>query len=408
MKAQMKADLTAAIEQVKALASERAHSTKTPLALTAILFDRLIQAVQYDRDDAGGLDRTSALKLLQTAMGNNRPANLESALKTSVDALTKKLNKIRDSSAPDLGASPHIGEACIRCRLDGRDHLLFVTGPRVDGHCLYSLSVRAEAISNSVAPTESSPPPLARPDIDLQASPSGTGSGVPPGPDGARIQLPLEFLDQLSTAAQNVSQAMTAFRENERHKSLIHRHLLTVACSLRVASLQLCQGRLYSDYDDCSLLTNGVAALGNGDELLGLTEWNTDWHWWETDDGRRFRDANALAVTRGAQIRRIFLCPEAKRPHRMAREMETQRKLGIEVRAESLRAICRYRPGTSRVHSQCVLKSTGDQGDQWGWLTYSVETGNDGRPLRNGYILQGREIKENCLLLEEIWKHARG
>ncbi len=401
-------DLIEAIENVRihVQSKGRFHAPRTPAALLRLLFNRLSEGVQKGLEAGTPLDRPTALNLLRREMGDDAPEDLASAYTTAVAAIADAMNAVHDHSLPPR-VLPDASTACVRYRVADTDCWVVVTGPRVDGNSYLQLSVKTVPVMDERAPGSA---PVAAVHVDNRVAtellPSPLLHVLPQAEH--LLSLPPKVEERLHRIAQQVISALRAVDGDERHRALIRQHLFTVTAGLEDAALQLCLGKMFTEYDDCALLSGRVEAMTMGDELLGLTEWQTDWHWWETDDGRRFREANMTAIAQGAVIRRIFLyaTPEGRAAQvKRRREMTSHRNMGVEVKTISIQKVRQFRPSAVDVRSMCVLRSRAD-GEGWGWLTYSVETSADGRPYRNRFSIHSQDVKENRLLLEEIWHHA--
>lgn len=198
--------------------------------------------------------------------------------------------------------------------------------------------------------------------------------------------------------AENLAQAKRRFGKNWRHSELIQQHVSALARTLESDSDQLRMGDIVTDYDDCSLLTARVVQLSDGDELLGLTDWDADHDWWETGDAQKFREANDKAVGRGATIRRTFVYD--KRDEELTDEMNRHVVIGVEVRAIERSQLP---PNMLKLCSQCVLKAKPPTGS---WLTYSV-TLDKQKPIKNVFSIQTEKINLNERYLEALWNRAK-
>lgn len=207
---------------------------------------------------------------------------------------------------------------------------------------------------------------------------------------------------RLSDSANRLCDAAGAYPEHTLQRDFVRQHVESLTDLLLMSSKRLRSGEVVTDYDDCSLLTSFIQRMGNGDELLGLTDWKVDEEWWGAEDAQSFLKANRDAIANGALIRRIFVyqppgtCEDSSRA--MAREMDKHRRLGIKVFfAESL---------PKRIfglESQCVLSSA--TAAPRNWLTYKVQRDHRGYPLRNVFSLRDPEIEENLRMLRAILDH---
>jgi hypothetical protein len=410
-------DIHRAIEELRVRVRKAGgfQAQKIPAIFLTILFERLHQALQEEQQSGAWLDPADAVTLLEERAAKHTPDR--KALNNAIAVITTAMNKVQDDPRPFLPPEG-CGLACIRYTIDQNECFVRVTGPRVPDRPYLRFEVHITRVEDNHFPdsqpnhdTPSKGSYLVDPDRGDEKAVSAVMQDESWQRTTERLArlLPPAFEDSLSRIARQLLTALKKFENPQRHADVIRAQILTVVATLDHASLELCRGHIVTDYDDCSLLTDAVTVMGKGDELLGLTEWEQDCHWWEREDGRRFREANAQAVARGAVIRRIFLHPTASENNALRsnkqREMDAHRKLNVDARTISLHAVQRFWPDIRQIRSMCVLRSAGDGDQSWGWLTYRVEERSDG--WRNCFSVRSQDIKENRLLLEEIWNRAK-
>lgn len=204
--------------------------------------------------------------------------------------------------------------------------------------------------------------------------------------DSARLDL--------DAVASNFAEAVAKHESGSPQFAFVHSHIRTLARNLRHNSERLRQEEVVTDYDDCSLLSEFVRKLRNGDELIGLTDWELDGDWWRSEDARTFRSANQTAINNGAKIRRIFVHANG----RPEEEIQNHKNMGIEVLALNAKHLPRNFP---KILSQCVI-SCGTPTGLLRWLTYRVELDHRGQPLRNVFSFSPFRIEENYEMLNKI------
>jgi hypothetical protein len=169
-------------------------------------------------------------------------------------------------------------------------------------------------------------------------------------------------------------------------------------------------GEIKTDYDDCLLLSSHVNKLQKGERLIGLTDWTDDEHWWGSADAALFLQTNREAITKGAEIVRVFVHEGVgtdgpdQLPEKLKKEMDKQCAMEVEVYCIKRADLPNDCPQLS---SQCVIKiKKQKRGSLEGWLTYKVERDGKGYPRWNIFSLNSFKIKENESVLERIIKKA--
>lgn len=352
----------------------RLHATKTPKLLLELLENRLLKELRQPKGTLAGesLTRDDARTIIAKLQKSSATGRVDIGF-----ALKKITAFLEGPTARKVGT---LGE--IKVELPESALLsLRVVGP--------------EGILDWCADDEDTP------------SPTGQGTELI---FDQLARLPPEVTKSLTKALHHVVEALdTTFTESHRIGTLFNRHLMKMAGSAVNEALQMCRGNFHTNYYDCSLLTAQVSQLSAGDQLLGLTDWHEDLHWWKTEDGKQFREANLEAISNGAVVRRIFLRPvdETKEEKSKLRlEMESQRKSTIQVGSISLQDVLPFRPADQDVRSSCVMFSAATDAGSLGWLTYSVTGDRNSQTLKNRFSVNELEIREKRNFLEEIWRHA--
>lgn len=216
----------------------------------------------------------------------------------------------------------------------------------------------------------------------------------------------------LNSASKNFDEMVSKYKYSTKQVSFLESHIRTLSESIFFNSERLRYGDIVTDYDDCSLLTSFVAQLQSGDEMVGLTDWNTDASWWTGVDAKDFIEANKQAIQQGARICRVFVHPAREECTvesllAMKEAMQAHCRLGIEVyEIESNFLYKKYR-NCPLILSQCVLSSsTGPEGRLERWLTYNVEHDIKRYPQSNVYSINPTKIETNHRMLTSILSWA--
>lgn len=226
-------------------------------------------------------------------------------------------------------------------------------------------------------------------------------------PSKANDVVPANLGAYLENATRDLREAQLRFARSAHQRAFVRNQAIVMAQLLQIAADRLRGGELITNYHDCSLLTESLARLGQGDELVGLTAWKVDSGWWKTGDAQRYREANAQAIAQGATVRRIFVFDEddSSGPslHELADEMERHAKLGVAVKKIERRSLPLNMP---ELRSQCVVSSPSQHGRREGWLTYKVEFDAAGMPWHNIFSVRPDAIQRSAQQLEALWREA--
>jgi hypothetical protein len=221
--------------------------------------------------------------------------------------------------------------------------------------------------------------------------------------------LPDGFRQDFHEILENLKAASRVFGENEHARNFLRAHLTDLVEKLKRESKLWASGEIDTDYDDFSMLTAWVSKLRDGDELLGMTDWDCDCNWWQGREGNDFLHANDIAIKQNAAIRRIFVYrtdEDATQEKRRLAEMEQHYEIGVDVKM--ITSSDKLSAGLLLgLRSQCVLRTRDDRNQLRGWLTYKVDTddGRNGRPL-NSFSANPQLIIQNERMLERIWSNA--
>lgn len=313
----------------------------------------------------------------------------DTTFKNAVQKLDAALAKVR----PRIGsvvplADNRPGVACIETMIGGTRHLVFVRRHNLSPKMI-DLEVEFRPLSDSPATAEA---------ID-------EGRLVVAGGEA----LPEEIGTSLRQILENITVADRIFCQNPHARDFIRRHFNDVVKRLKGESELWAMGEIDTEYDDFLLWTSWVSKLGPGDELLSLTDWESEGAWWASLDGRQFLHANEIAIGRKAAVRRIFVHQSSEEPAmRKLRDAEMKRHgaLGIDVceivLPESAAAMLLPAP------SRSVLRSRNAHDIVHGWLMYKVDTRDeDGGGLVNRFSVNPVEIRESERMLERVWRIAQ-
>lgn len=226
-------------------------------------------------------------------------------------------------------------------------------------------------------------------------------------------QKPLSLVNgYLKSASANFDEMVNRYSHSTKQASFLESHIRTLSENIFFNSERLRSGEIVTDYDDCSLLTNFVAQLQSGDEMVGLTDWNTDASWWSGADAYDFIEANKRAIQQGARICRVFVHPPTEECTvetllAMKEAMQAHCRLGVEVYEIEANFLYKRYKNCPLILSQCVLSSaTGPDGKQERWLTYNVEHDIKRYPQSNVYSINPTKIETNHRMLTSILNWA--
>lgn len=404
-------DKTRAINKIetRVCALANLHEGQTPEVLMRILFDDLRKALARGETASELLPRRNALERIHRI---THETIAETTFRSAVMKIREALGRCRPDDPSLLGPDDvDEGVACIVENIGGTPHLVFVRGPYRE-HNVTMLVLEAEfrplhALSRTDSPEEAFAEIAERAAVHRPV----TLEPVVIREEATRLPtaLPYEIDQNFREILRNMSTAEWISRANPHTRELIRGYLNDLVEKMRRASRLWAFGEIQEDYDDFSLLTGWVTKLHDGDELLALTNWDSDHDWWYTVDGRHFLNANELAIRQKAVIRRIFVHKKPEDPDLRAvrlAEMERHRAIGVDVRT-----ISSSDPLSAglmpELRSRCVLRARDEHDVLRGWVTYTVGA-NDEREgeLLNVFSINPQVIKENERMLEGIWKNA--
>lgn len=381
-----------AIKKIETLVCAELNKSGVPEILMRVLFEHIYEAMAEDKLSFQ-IPRDTAM----TEVDRMKPDFIApSTFKNAVLAIREALAVCRPPKPVQIPfADNGPGVACIDAIIDGTPHLVFVRGPQ-DPHRRSWLELRAEFRPLRGAAVVKTATPLA----DVTDPLNGRLAIVD------EHTLPRLVEKSFDTIKANISSADRILSENERARDFIRRHLGDIVERLEHESRLWALGEIETDYDDFRLLTAWVEKLRTGDELLGLTDWQSDAGWWETMQGRRYRQANEFAIHRQAVIRRMFIHRSEETAHQTLQrvaEMDRQHGIGVEVRtvraADTISAVM-----LADLSSSCVLRARNHHDSMESWLSYKVDRG-DGR-LLNRFSINPVEVRENERTLESLWQRA--
>jgi hypothetical protein len=384
-----------AIEKIEERVCEGLYKGRLPEVLIRFLFSELRDALA-DGKLAARLPRRTVVHEVEKKLPE---VVSDSAFKKAVRKMSSQLALCRPADRSLLPMHDNrSGVAAIDFTVDRTPHLVLVRGVQ---HGTRASMLELEA--------EFRPLPARKAEPEVIPPSDAVMAGGRLSIAAADAALPREIDRSLREILENMASADRIFRENEHAHDFIRAHFSEVVERLRHESLLWALGEIDTDYDDFLLWTSWVAKLGDGDELVGLSDWESVWEWWGSVDGRQFLHANDIALRRNAVIRRMFVHQAHEDPHKKTlrlAEMARHHDLGIEVRTlastDEVVGIL-----LSDLRSCSVLRARNAHGALQGWLTYKVDTddGNDG-VLRNRFSINPMEIRENERMLQRLWQIA--
>ncbi len=375
-----------AVNRVETCVAKQLHDGQCPRLLLLMLFDELKDAIRRDKLAGEPMTRKAALRKLQD---KTDPPVVESTFRSAIKACKEALTECRPNPPGVLPVQDdREGVACVEETIGGVLYLVIVRGPYRAGDPGL-LQLEAEFLPRT---------DLLKPRAVV--SPKETANSR---------ELPQDIDENLREIRENILAAERLSRENPHSHELIRRHLSTLIGKLEHASKLWAFGQIETEYQDFSLLTAWVAHLTVGEELLGLTDWDRDWQWWESLDGRAFFSANELAISQKATIRRIFVHRQPEDPERQAQRLaEMQRHLDAGVHVRSFGCIDSFMANVvSDYRSRCVLRAVDEKRELRGWITYSVHD-DDEHPgaCLNVFSINPQVIRDNERMLEGMWSNA--
>lgn len=382
-------DKTKALDKIEERVCADLYKGQAPEVLTHFLFKALRDAVKEGQNVVAipvSTVRQRVEEILDDAIADGTFRN---AIRKVGQAMARCRPKVRAHlDVADEGN----GLACDEATIDGVRHLVVVKGPQDREHpTMLQLEVEFRPLSER------------RPVVPVTAEVPETARLAIAHEDGL---LPPEIQQDLHDMLRNMSTADWMFRENAHAHDFMRRHLSDLVTHLKSES-QLCAlGEIVTEYHDVALLTEWVAKLRDGDEFIGLTDWDCDWEWWGSVEGRRFFHANEIAAHQKAVVRRIFVYKTPEDPPsllRLLEEIQRHRAAGIKVKtlssSDGLSAAV-----LEELRSQCVLRARDGNGRLHGWMTYKVAL--RGGRMVNVFSINPQVIEGNERMLEAMWKSA--
>lgn len=118
--------------------------------------------------------------------------------------------------------------------------------------------------------------------------------------------------------------------QNHQYASLLRNQLEELFSETKTQITKLKSGKFTTSFWDCSILTLMVKEMKKGVEMLGLTYWENDMDWWESDDAKNFLSANNYAIkNKKCQITRIFVYEQNS--DQLEEEIQKHLQLNVNV-----------------------------------------------------------------------------
>jgi hypothetical protein len=202
----------------------------------------------------------------------------------------------------------------------------------------------------------------------------------------------LHIMDELEdhSSIKTVLEKVSRIEKECRKKALRERKKFVLDETAKMLQ-EVCSGTQFSTlFWNCRTLEHAVLDMDeNGSGLLGLSPWNTDYHWWGTRVGRDFFKANVEAKSNGRRIRRIFVCDPQDISDIFKKTVRKHQRAFQEVR------LLLMSDSTEKLEAMAVVDD---------WLAFKAQTSRLTKCDMNEFFLKPDKINEIEQDLERYWK----